>query len=93
MADVPRTGVQADPMGVQLDRRFTRSAPLGTQEHLHIKRCLALEHVIDRPAQFMRQDAQGFALVMLFSNRASSFCPGSLLRRNRTAASEKAHLR
>ena len=56
MSDIPRTGVQADPMGVQLDRRCTRSAPLGTQEHVYIKGCFTLEHILDGPRQFMRQD-------------------------------------
>ena len=43
-------------MGVQLDRRCTRSAPLGTQEHVYIKGCFTLEHILDGPRQFMRQD-------------------------------------
>ena len=47
---------QVHPMAVQLDRELTASPPLGMKECLQIKSCLAFEHVVDRPGQFMRQD-------------------------------------
>ena len=34
-------------------------------EFVHIKGCVAFEHVIDSARQFMRQDGQRFALAML----------------------------
>ncbi len=81
------------PLGVQLDLRLTRSAPLGTQEHIYIKGCFALEHVIDGPRQFMRQDGERFSFGMRFSERTRSFWPWGLFRKNNAAASEKAHVR
>jgi hypothetical protein len=51
---------------VQLDRRLTRSAPLGMEEDIHIESRFALEHVIDGPRQFMRQDGERFSFIMLF---------------------------
>ena len=60
-------------MGVQLGARLTRSAALGLEEPIHIKRHLALEHVIDRPAQFVSQDAQGFSFVMFFLQSGQKF--------------------
>ena len=73
MSGVPRTRVQADPIGVQLDRRLTRSAPLGAQEHVHITGGLALEHIIDGARQFMSQDGESFAFVMLFLQACQRF--------------------
>ena len=58
--------IQAHPQGVQLDVRLTYSAPLPMEECLQIKSRLALEHIIDRPRQLVRQDRQGFALAMFF---------------------------
>ena len=63
-SDIRRAGCRLIPLRVQLGAKLTRSAPLGPSEYVHIESCLALEHVIDRPAQLMRQDAQGFTLVM-----------------------------
>src|SRR5262249_45648856 len=39
--------------------------PLAMQKFVHIKHRVALEHVIDRPREFMREESQGFALAML----------------------------
>jgi hypothetical protein len=64
-SDIRRAGCRLIPLRVQLGAKLTRSAPLGPSEYVHIESCLALEHVVDRPAQFMSQDAQGFPLVML----------------------------
>ena len=81
-------------MAVQLGLELTDSPPLAVQECVQIKSRLALQHVVDRPGQFMSQDGQGFALAMFFLQVGSSnFCPAGLSRRNKTAASEKAHLR
>ena len=44
----------------------TAGSPAGTQAHVHIKGCFALEHIIDGPRQFRSQDGEGFAFVMLF---------------------------
>jgi hypothetical protein len=53
-------------MRVQLDRRLTRSAPLGTQEDIHLESRFACEHVIDGPSELMGQDGQRFAFALLF---------------------------
>ena len=56
--------MEADPVGVQLGVRLTRSAPLTMEKPLHIKGCLAFEHVINGPRQLVGQDGEGFALAM-----------------------------
>jgi hypothetical protein len=58
--------VQAHPFHVEFGVGLTRSAPLGLEKDIHIKCHLTLEHRIDRPAEFMSQDAQGFSFAMLF---------------------------
>lgn len=61
---LPVRPVQAHPFRVELGAGLTRSAPLGTQELLQIKGCLAFQHVIDRAGQFVRENTQGFAFVV-----------------------------
>src|SRR5713101_7540343 len=58
-----------------------------------MKSRLAFQHVIDHPCQFMRQDGQGFALAVLFFQPGQQFLTAGLSRKNKTAASQKAHLR
>jgi hypothetical protein len=58
--------VQAHPFSVEFGAGLTRSAPLGRQELLQIKGGVAFQHDIDRPCEFVRQDTEGFAFVMLF---------------------------
>jgi hypothetical protein len=58
--------VQAYPFRVEFGAGLTRSAPLGAQELLQIKGCVAFEHEIDRPRQLVSENTQGFAFVVLF---------------------------
>src|SRR5918996_6316335 len=67
------------PSGVQLGLGLSRSAPSATQKDVHIKSYLALEHIIDRPCQFMGQNAQGFAFVMFFLQAGQVFLSGLLV--------------
>jgi len=62
--------MQAHSLSVQFGSGFTRSAPLGLEEPIQIKSDLALEHKINGPAQFVSQDAQGFAFSMRFLQTA-----------------------
>jgi hypothetical protein len=68
--------VQAHPLRVEFGAGLTRSAPLGAQELLQLKGCLAFEHTIDCPGEFVRQDTQGFAFVMLFLPPGSQLLSG-----------------
>jgi hypothetical protein len=45
------------------------------KELCHIKGRVALEHVIDGSSQFMRQDGQGFAVVLCFLQAGQIFLP------------------
>src|SRR4030095_6092703 len=66
---------QAHPLRVQLGVRLTHSAPLAMEELVHSKGRLALEHVIDGPRELVRQDGQGFPLVMFFLQAGEIFLP------------------
>ena len=68
--------MQAHPFSVEFGAGLTRSAPLGTQELLQIKGCLAFQHEIDRPSEFVSSDTQGFAFVMLFLQPGQLLLPG-----------------
>src|SRR4029434_3694532 len=50
----------------ELGAGLTRSAPLGAKEWLQIKGRFSFEHDIDRTCEFVSQDTQCFAFVMLF---------------------------
>jgi hypothetical protein len=63
------------PLRVEFGARLTRSAPLGLEEDIPIESHLAFEHVIDGPAQFIRQEAQGFAFVRFFLQAGQIFLP------------------
>jgi hypothetical protein len=63
------------PSGGQFGLGLSRSAPLAPKKDVHLKSHLTLEHRIDRPGQFMRQDAQGFAFVMFFLQAGQIFLP------------------
>jgi len=71
--------MEADLVGVQLDGRLTRSAPLPMEELLHIKGGFALEHVIDGPCQLVGQDGEGFALAMLLLQTRQVFLPCGII--------------
>ena len=45
------------------------------EECLQSKSRVALEHIIDRPRQLVRQDRQGFALAMFFLSAGQSALP------------------
>jgi hypothetical protein len=63
------------PSGGQFGLGLSRSAPLATKKNVHIKSHFTLEHLIDCPGQFVSQDVQGFALVMLFLQAGQIFLP------------------
>jgi hypothetical protein len=65
--------MEADPVGVQLGVRLTRSAPLTMETLLPIKGCLACEHVINGPRQLVGHDGEGFALAMLLLQTSQVF--------------------
>jgi hypothetical protein len=56
---------QAHPLGVQCGLGLNRAAPLGMQQASPITSHFALEHRRDGSCQVMRQEAQGFAWVMV----------------------------
>ncbi len=67
------------PMAVQFGVGLTGSPPLSLEESVQIKRRLALQHVVDRPGQFMRQDGQGFALAVFFLQAGEQFLRGGIV--------------
>lgn len=67
--------MQASPFSVEFGAGLTRSAPLGASELLQIESCVALAHDIDRPGEFVRQDTEGCALVMLFLHLGQILLP------------------
>ena len=70
---------QAYPMAVQLGVGLTDSPPLSLEEGVQITRCLAFQHVVDRPRQFMREDGQGFPLAVLFLQSGQQFLTGRII--------------
>jgi hypothetical protein len=46
------------------------------EELVHIKDCLAVEHVIDRPRQLVSQEGQGLPLVVFSLQAGHLFLPG-----------------
>jgi len=70
---------QVHPVAVQFGVALTDSPPLSVQEGVQIKRRLALQHVIDRPRQCMRQDGQGFAFAVFFLEAGEQFLRGGIV--------------
>ena len=66
-------------MAVQLGLELTGSPPSALEESVQIKSRLALQHVIDRPCQFMRQDGQGFALAVFFLQSGQPLLAGGII--------------
>lgn len=66
-------------MAVQLGVEFTDSPPSALEESVEIKSRLALQHVIDRSGQFVRQDGQGFALAVFFLQSGQEFLRGGII--------------
>jgi hypothetical protein len=70
---------QVHPIAVQLGVGLTGSPPSSLQEGVHLKRCLAFQHVVDRPRQFVSEDGQGFALAVLFFQSGQSLLTGRII--------------
>ena len=66
-------------MAVQLGIELTGSPPLSLKEGVQIKSCLAFQHVVDRPGQFMSQDGQCFALAVFFLQAGEQFLRGGII--------------
>ena len=70
-------------MVTQLGGRLACSRPLAPEKFLHIESGGTLQHIIDGPSQFMRQDRQGLALAV------SGLEAGQILLARRIVAEEQ----
>jgi hypothetical protein len=58
-----RASCRLIPFCVQFGAGLTRAAPAGLEKAIPSKRHWTLEHILDRPAELVSQEAQGFAWV------------------------------